>query len=93
MELLMPDGKQFTGVVDSGQAQSGPTATPQIQVVLNWFEELKQRVPVHWRRRMTLTSGSSIRLNIVNSRIVAKPEEWRSFAPEQSKSKGRVFTL
>jgi len=39
---LMPDGKHFLGVAAGGGAQ-GP---PSIQVVLNWFEELKQRVPV-----------------------------------------------
>ena len=31
-------------VVPAGQSQSA-LATPQIQVVLNWFEELNQRVP------------------------------------------------
>ena len=41
---ITPDGK-IVAVVTSGQAQSGAPATPQIQVVLNWFEELKQRVP------------------------------------------------
>jgi len=40
------DGKQFLGVVAAGSAAaSGATAAPQIQVVLNWFEELKARVP------------------------------------------------
>jgi eukaryotic-like serine/threonine-protein kinase len=42
---MMPDGKRFIGVIDTGQGQSRVGAT-QIQVVLNWFEELKQRVPV-----------------------------------------------
>ena len=42
---ITPDGKRFVGVVAAGQNQSGAPATPQIQVVLNWFEELKQRVP------------------------------------------------
>jgi Tol biopolymer transport system component len=37
---LMPDGKHFLGVTEGGT--QGP---PSIQVVLNWFEELKQRVP------------------------------------------------
>lgn len=41
---ILPDGR-FLGVVLAGQAQGGGGA-PQIQVVLNWFEELKQRVPV-----------------------------------------------
>jgi len=40
------DGKRFVGVVPAGQnAAAGAFATPQIQVVLNWFEELKARVP------------------------------------------------
>jgi hypothetical protein len=37
---ITPDGQRFVGVV-----QSGPS-TSQVRVVLNWFEELKQRVPV-----------------------------------------------
>jgi len=40
----LPDGR-FLGILQAGQAQPGG-GTPQIQVVLNWFEELKQRVPV-----------------------------------------------
>jgi hypothetical protein len=40
------DGKQFLGVVPAGQnTASGSLAAPPIQVVLNWFEELKARVP------------------------------------------------
>jgi Tol biopolymer transport system component len=40
------DGKQFLGVVAAGQnTASGAAAAPQIQVVLNWTEELKARVP------------------------------------------------
>ncbi len=41
---ILPDGR-FLGIVPAGQAQSGSSA-PQIEVVLNWFEDLKQRVPV-----------------------------------------------
>ena len=37
------DGKRFLGVVAAGQ--SAAPAAPQIRVVLNWFEELKARVP------------------------------------------------
>jgi serine/threonine-protein kinase len=40
---VMPDGR-LLGVVNAG-AQGVP-ASPQIRVVLNWTEELKQRVPV-----------------------------------------------
>ena len=40
------DGKRFLVVVPAGQSPaSGAPAAPQIQVVLNWFEELKARVP------------------------------------------------
>jgi hypothetical protein len=40
------DGKQFIGVVAAGQNTTSATAAAlQIQVVLNWFEELRQRVP------------------------------------------------
>ena len=42
------DGKRFLGVVLAGQnTVSGAPAAPQIQVVLNWFEELKARVPTN----------------------------------------------
>ena len=43
---ITPDGKRFVGVVAADQTQSGAPATPQIQVVLNWHEELKRLVPV-----------------------------------------------
>jgi hypothetical protein len=43
---IMPDGKRFVGVVETGQNESG-AIVPQIQVVLNWFEELKRRVPTN----------------------------------------------
>jgi serine/threonine-protein kinase len=39
---ILPDGR-LLGTVPVGSAGSAPT--PQIQVVLNWFEELKTRVP------------------------------------------------
>ena len=45
MGEVYPDGKRFVGVVAAGQTQSGAPAAPQIQVVLNWFEELKRLVP------------------------------------------------
>jgi eukaryotic-like serine/threonine-protein kinase len=40
---VTPDGK-FLGLLVPGQVQSGTPEPAQIQVVLNWFEELKQRV-------------------------------------------------
>jgi hypothetical protein len=44
---IMPDGKRFIGVVAAGQAPSLGRAAVEtrINVVLNWLEELKQRVP------------------------------------------------
>ncbi len=40
---VSPDGQRFLMLKPVEQAQSAPT---QINVVLNWFEELKRRVPV-----------------------------------------------
>jgi len=39
---VSPDGQRFLMLKPSEQEQSAPT---QINVVLNWFEELKRRVP------------------------------------------------
>jgi eukaryotic-like serine/threonine-protein kinase len=39
-----PDGA-IIGVVDSAQTPAGALAAARIEVVLNWFEELKERVP------------------------------------------------
>ena len=44
---ITPDGKRFMAVVAAGQNESGAPATPQIQVVLNWHEELKRLVPTN----------------------------------------------
>jgi hypothetical protein len=43
---ITPDGKYF--LVMYPQSQTNPVKAPpdQINVTLNWFEELKQRVPV-----------------------------------------------
>jgi hypothetical protein len=45
---ITPDGKQFVVVVPPPNAQGEPQAriAPQFNVVLNWFTELQQRVPV-----------------------------------------------
>ncbi len=43
---VMPDGKQFIGLTAAQETQSA-TTTPQIQIVINWFQDLKQRVAVH----------------------------------------------
>lgn len=42
---ITQDGKRFIGMITAGETLSGATVTPQIQVVLNWFEELKAKVP------------------------------------------------
>jgi hypothetical protein len=43
---ITPDGKTFVGVVPITASQNGAPAPFQINVVLNWFTELRQRVPV-----------------------------------------------
>jgi hypothetical protein len=40
---VTPDGK-LIGLIPSEQSQTGAATSTQISVVLNWFEELKQRV-------------------------------------------------
>jgi len=42
---IFPDGNHFIGVVAAGQAQPGSAGSPPLQVVLNWFEDVKQRAP------------------------------------------------
>jgi hypothetical protein len=42
---ITPDGKRFLAVVNPLQAEQTHVA-PQIEVVLNWFRELQERVPV-----------------------------------------------
>jgi len=41
----MPGSKQFL-VVLAGGPSSSDAPSPQINVVLNWFRELQERVPV-----------------------------------------------
>ena len=43
---ITPDGEQFLMVFSAEQSESGEPVRPQINIVLNWFEELKERVPV-----------------------------------------------
>ena len=43
---ITPDGERFLMVFPADEAEGGEPAQPQINVVLNWFEELKERVPV-----------------------------------------------
>jgi Tol biopolymer transport system component len=40
---ISPDGKRFLMMKEAGSAEGGPQ---RINIVMNWFEELKQRVPV-----------------------------------------------
>ena len=42
---ITPDGR-FVSAIAAGQSASGRPTAPQIQVVLNWFEELRTRVPL-----------------------------------------------
>ena len=43
---ILPDGR-LIGVIDPDQAQTGIPNAPQINVVLNWFEDLRQRMSTH----------------------------------------------
>ncbi len=43
---MSPDGERLLMVFPADQADSGEAARHQINVVLNWFDELKERVPV-----------------------------------------------
>ena len=38
------DGKRFIGVIASGVADSGTPRTQQMEIVLNWFEDVRRRV-------------------------------------------------
>jgi hypothetical protein len=42
---IMPDGQHFIGVSGEELLREGQSAAPRLEVVLNWFEDLKQRVP------------------------------------------------
>jgi hypothetical protein len=43
---ISSDGKQLLMVFPVDWPDTGEPARPQINIVLNWFEELKERVPV-----------------------------------------------
>ena len=43
---ITPDGERFLMVFPADETDSGEAARPQINIILNWFEELKERVPV-----------------------------------------------
>jgi hypothetical protein len=42
---MLPDGR-FVALASPGQADSGANTMTEVRVVLNWFEELKARVPI-----------------------------------------------
>jgi len=46
MHDILPDGR-FIGVLRGELNQAGAPSSPRIEVVLNWFEDVKQRVPTH----------------------------------------------
>ena len=44
---ITPNGERFLMVFpETTDSDSGEPTRPQINIVLNWFEELKERVPV-----------------------------------------------
>ena len=43
---ILPDGEQFVMIFPPDQTALADPTRPQINIVLNWFEELKQRVPI-----------------------------------------------
>ena len=43
---MSPDGERLLMVFPADQPDTGEPARPQINVIFNWFEELKARVPV-----------------------------------------------
>jgi hypothetical protein len=43
---ITPDGKYFVVMFPAAQPESSKAPPEQINVTLNWLEELKQRVPV-----------------------------------------------
>ncbi len=42
---ITPDGQRFLTVIPAPNAEADETTSVRINIVLNWFEELKQRVP------------------------------------------------
>ena len=55
---VSPDGQRFLVIKAGADEAAGDVQAPQIHVVLNWFEELKARVPVPaWPARLRGTAG------------------------------------
>jgi hypothetical protein len=42
---VIPDGQRFLMIKDAAAKPGSAAPRQQINIVLNWFEELKQRVP------------------------------------------------
>ena len=42
---ITPDGQRFLTVIPAPNAEADETTPERINIVLNWFEELKRRVP------------------------------------------------
>jgi hypothetical protein len=43
---ISPDGKRFLMIKPAGATTSADASPRKINIVLNWFEDLKQRVPI-----------------------------------------------
>ena len=43
---VAPDGQQFLGVLPGARSDPDVPTSYQINIVLNWFQELRERVPV-----------------------------------------------
>jgi hypothetical protein len=43
---VSPDGQRFLAISTGGPGTDADAFPTQINIVLNWFEELKERVPV-----------------------------------------------
>ena len=43
---IMPDGKSFVVMQSGNQTEAGKAPPDEINIILNWFEDLKRRVPV-----------------------------------------------
>jgi hypothetical protein len=44
---IIPDAKDFVVMLPKSRTETDQAPPEQINITLNWFEELKQRVPVH----------------------------------------------
>jgi len=44
---ITPDGQRFLMIFPQGGADSAASSTQQINVITNWFDELKERVPTN----------------------------------------------